>query len=143
MTSAKEDVESLMNEYVAFAEQLLSKYGEFAPYGAAMKSDGETVSVSGFDEDQNTVPTNIIELLTDAFTTAAHSRTYRATAMFYNATVELPESSEQLNVVACALDHEDNFSVIVLLPYELTESDVIFGEPIAQEGESQIFGRVH
>lgn len=143
MSSAKHDVETLMNEFVEFAEQMLGQYGEFAPYGAALKPDGEMISVSGYDEDEQAVPDNLIELLTDGFAAAARAGTYRATALFYNATVELPDGGAPQTVVACALDHADNYSVIVLLPYDVVDGDVTFGEALAQEGERRIFGQVH
>ena len=47
MTSAKQDVQTLMNEWIVFAKQMLDEHGEFYPYGAAMKFDGEIISISG------------------------------------------------------------------------------------------------
>ena len=39
------------------------------------------------------------------------------------------------------LDHKDNYSVMVLFPYELVNSEVQFGEVFAQEGANEIFNQ--
>jgi hypothetical protein len=41
--NAKADAETLLNAVMPFAERMLAEHGEFYPYGAAMKPDGEIV----------------------------------------------------------------------------------------------------
>jgi len=62
-----------------------------------------------------------------------------ATAIFYDVRVVPPGSDEKTDAIAVALDHQENYSAVVLFPYTLTNSKVQFGEVFAQAGENDIF----
>jgi hypothetical protein len=49
MDSPKAECEILMNSVLPFAKQMLDRYGEFYPYGGAMRADGQLTSVAGYD----------------------------------------------------------------------------------------------
>lgn len=140
MSSAKQDVEALMNDFIGFAEQMLSEHGEFFPYGAAMKPNGELVSVAGYAGTEQPPSQEIIDLLNDGFVNAARSGEYKATALFYDVRVSLPDDGTKSDAVAVALDHKDNYSAVVLLPYQIHDGQVSFGEIFAQQGANSIFG---
>ena len=49
MSNAKRESQDLMNAAIPLAERMLREHGEFFPYGAALASDGEVLSVAGYD----------------------------------------------------------------------------------------------
>ena len=137
---AKSDSEALMNAMLSRAEQMLEKYGEFIPFGGAMKQNGEIVNVAGFDEDDYTSSQNVIDLFKDSFRAAGRKGEYKATAIIFDVEVIPPGSEQETDAIAIALDHKDRYSVIVLFPYHITDGEVEFGETFAEDGENDIFG---
>lgn len=140
MSSAKQDSETLMNEFFGFAEQMLSEHSEFFPYGAAMKSNGELVAVAGYDGTEQPPSQEIIGLLNDGFARGARTGEDKATALFHNVRVGLPNNGPMGDAVAVALDHKDNYSVVVFFPYQIQNGHVSFEEVFAQQGTNDIFG---
>jgi len=84
MSTPKAECENLMNTALPFAEQMLQKHGEFFPYGAALKENGEIASVAGYDGRELPPSNDIIRLLKEAFVKGAKSGEYRATALVYD-----------------------------------------------------------
>ena len=109
MANPKADVEELMNSMLPFGQQMLEKHGEFIPYGAAMTSANEIVSVAGYDGDEKPLSQDIIELLKEGFRSAAEKGEYIATALFFDVRVTLPGSNEKSDAIAVALDHKENY----------------------------------
>jgi hypothetical protein len=141
MSQAKLDVEMLMNEWTRIAVHMLEEYGEYHPYGAAIKQNGEIVSISAQTEDELGPATESIELLKYGFKQGVSSGEYKATALFYDVRIGTPNSEEKRDAIAVALDHIDNYSVVVFHPYELQNGNVVFGELTASQGANDIFGK--
>ncbi len=78
MTTPKAECENLMNAALPFAEQMLQKHGEFFPYGAALKANGEIASVAGYDGREHPPSNDIIRLLKEGFVKGANSGEYKA-----------------------------------------------------------------
>ena len=139
LKSSKQDVEALMNEWIVFAKRLLAEHGEFHPYGAAMKFDGEIVSIAGYTGEEIPPSQELIELLTSGFQQAAAKGKYKATALFYDVRIMLPNSTEKTDAIAVALDHSDAYSVIVFHPYKIVDEQFVFGDLTASKGANRIF----
>ena len=141
MADPKADVEELMNDAVgvSFAERMLCEHGEFLPYGAAMTQSGEIVSVAAHNGTEKPASQELISLLIDGFREAAAEGKYKATAIFYDVRVNVPGGDEKTDAVAVALDHQDNYSVVVFFPYRLNGNEVEYGELFAQAGENRVF----
>jgi hypothetical protein len=139
MTTPKAECENLMNAAVTFAEHMLQKHGEFFPYGAALKRNGEIVSVAGYDGREQPPSNDIIRLLKEGFIKRAKSGEYKATALVYDVRIVLPSTGKKSDAIAVTLNHRDNYSVVVFFPYQLTNGQLIFGEVFAQKGESDVF----
>ena len=139
MTSAKQDVQTLMNEWIVFAKQMLDEHGEFYPYGAAMKFDGEIISISGDTGEEMPPSQELIELLTNGFRQEAAKGEYKASALFYDVRTTLPNATEKTDAIAVALDHADGYSVIVIHPYQIEDNQYIFGDLTARSGPNKIF----
>ncbi len=139
MADSKTDVETLMNEMLPFGQEMLEKYGEFIPYGGAMKPNGEIVSVSGYEGTEHPLSQDIIDLLKDGYRSAVRKGKYKATAIYYDMRITPPKTDIKTDAIAIALDHKDNYSAIVFFPYRLVDEKVVFGEVFAQAGENDIF----
>ena len=141
MASAKEDCEAVMNAFVPFAQQMLSQHGEFLPFGGAMTPGGETVAVAGYDGNERPPSMDVIRQLKRAFVAAAKQGQYMATALIYDVRVVVPKSGQKSDAIAVALDHRDDYSVVVYIPYTLEAGEPAYGEVFGQKGENDIFRR--
>jgi len=135
----KDESQQLMDSVLPFAEQMLVEYGEFIPYGGAMTSENEIVSVAGSDGVEQPKSTDIIELLKGGFKKEAASGNYKATALVYDVRIRSPETGEPSDAIAVALDHRSGYSVIVFLPYRLENGQLVYGVISAQAGENSVF----
>lgn len=139
----KADCEIVMNFGLPLAEEMLKRHGEFLPFGAAMRANGEIVCLGAYDG--RSYPslagsfTDLIRSLKEAFVAGARRREYQATALFYEVTVAAAGSGERLDAVAVSLNHRDGYSVIVLLPFSIEDEKLVYAEPRAQPGEADIF----
>ena len=139
MSDAKADTEALMNALLPFAERMLTRHGEFFPFGGAMKPNGEIVNVAGYDGRERPSSNDLIELLNEGFRKDAKDGRYKATAVVYDVRVTLPSTTTLSDAIAVALDHRDNYSVVVLLPYTLVGGILQIGEPFAERGAHNVF----
>jgi hypothetical protein len=139
MNGPKDDCEALMNSALPFAKQMLDSHGEFYPFGAAMRADGELVSVAGYDGRERPPSTDVIRMLKDAFIAGAKDGQYKATALVYDVRVALPGTREKSDAIAVSLNHRADYSVIVLFPYKIERGRPVIGQAIAQKGEADIF----
>ncbi len=139
MSDPKIDCESLMSAALPLAEKMLLSDKEFYPYGSAMKPNGEIVSVAGYDGRGHPSSADIIRLLKDGFIDGARTNKYKATALVYDVRVTLPSSEKKSDAIAVALNHRDNYSVIVFFPYQIDEGRLKIGDAFAQKGEADIF----
>ena len=55
----------------------------------------------------------------------------------YDVRAVLPDTGVKSDAVAIALDHRDNYSVVVMIPYTLQNRNVRFGSTFAQKGDDQ------
>ena len=139
--NAKADAEALLNVVMPFAEKMLAKHGEFYPYGAAMKPDGDIVSVAAYDGREQPPSADLIDLLRTELRRDAEKLLCKATAIVYDVRAVPPGGDSAGDAIAVALDHRDNYSVVVLFPYTIANNSVQIGEPFAERGEDAIFAR--
>ncbi|MBM7049019.1 MULTISPECIES: hypothetical protein [Rhizobium] len=141
MQSPKGDCEVLLGAVMPFAEQMLKSYGEFLPFGAAMQSDGKVTQVGASDGNEHPQPADLIALLKEGFAAEARNGKYKATALVYDARYKSADGSVS-DAIAVALDHRDNYSVVVFFPYTLRESSLSIGQARAEAGVNEIFGQL-
>ena len=139
VSSAKQDVEKLMNSALPFAEKMLNEHGEFLPYGEAMRPSGEIVSVGADSGEEHPPSQELIDILRSAFKSAAAEGEYIATAIVYDSLTIPPGSEEKTDAIAVALDHRDDYSVLVFFPYELVDGTAELQPPFAVKGAGDIF----
>ena len=135
MSDAQTEAEELVNAVLPHAEDMLIAHGEFLPFGSAMTLDGDIAELSAVEA--------IVEELKLSLRGGAGSNNFRATALVFPIHAQLPDSGDETEAVAIALDHQANYSVVLIIPYILSGGAVEFGEAIAQEGEHEIFHGQH
>jgi hypothetical protein len=128
-----------MNAVVPSAKQMLENYGEFFPYGAAMKLSGEIVPLASYAGDKQPLSQDVIDALKASSHAGAASGQYQATAVVYDVSVSKPGADEKTDAVAVALDHQDHYSVIIYLPYTIKDGRVEFGPLFMEKGEHAVF----
>jgi hypothetical protein len=143
MSDPQAEAEELVNAVLPHAEGMLVAHGEFFPFGGALTLDGELAELSVGEEHRDSPVDLIIEELKSRLRGGAGSNTYRATALVFPIDAQLPDSSDETSAVAIELDHQSNFSVVLIIPYVLSDGGVEFGEAIAQQGANTIFGERH
>lgn len=139
MSDPKADCEALMNSVLPFARQMLANQGEFFPFGGAMRPDGQIVSVESYDGNERPKSADVIAQMKAGMIAAAREGEYKATAIVYDVRIKLPSTGEPSDAIAVSLNHRDNYSVIVLIPYRIDAGKLILGAALAQKGEADIF----
>ena len=140
MTDPKSECEKVMNSVLPFAEEMLTKHREFLPFGGTMSADGEIAQMAGWANDEYPPSAEVIDVLERGFRAGAQAGDYKATALVYDILTTPPGKEDKQDAIAIALDHRDNYSVIVIFPYSFTADDQLEIEtPIAIQGKNKIF----
>ena len=141
VTTPKSQCEDLLNAMLPFAKKMLSEHGEFYPFGASMKPTGEIVQAAVYDGREHPPSEAIIAILRESFRADAANGAIIASATVYDVRTIPPGATSKTDAVAVELDHRDNYSVVVLIPYTLSPGSVQFGRSFAQPGTYEIFGQ--
>lgn len=137
----KEEIEQLMNDpvVIGFAQKMLSDYGEFHPFGAAIKTD-HTVGAYGADDGQELGPGQPkIDLLMEAFKKEAEEGKIRACVIVANVLTVPPGETTKVDAIEMFFDHKDNYSVSMFFPYTLEGKNVTLGQPFGSKGTHYAF----
>lgn len=138
---AQAEAEELVNAMLPQAEGMLIAHGEFSPFGGALTIDGQIAGLAVGEEHRHSPHEIIVEALETMLRDGADD--YRATALVFPVEAQLPGDEEESNAIAIALDHRADFSVVLIIPYALSEGHVTFGDAVAQQGEHAIFKPRH
>lgn len=142
MSDAQTEAEELVNAVLPHVEGMLSAHGEFFPFGGAMTVDGAITQLAVGEEYRHSPVEAIVDELKTSLRSGADTNAYRATALVFPIHAQLPGVENETEAVAIALDHRANFSVVLIIPYALSDGAVQFGEAVAQQGEHAIFGEI-
>ncbi|TDJ19256.1 MAG: hypothetical protein E2O65_04560 [Gammaproteobacteria bacterium] len=143
MSDAQAEAEELVSAVLPHAEGMLIAHGEFFPFGSAVTLDGEITQLAVDEEHQDSSIEDVIEALKGKLRNGADTNTYRATALVFPIQAQLPGAEDETEAVAIALDHQANYSVVLIIPYVLLDGAVEFGEAVAQQGEDDMFQGQH
>ncbi len=143
MSDAQTEAEELVSAALPHAEGMLLAHGEFFPFGSAVTLDGDITQLAVDEEHREASMEDVVEALKVKLRSGADTNTYRATALVFPIHTQLPDTDDETEAVAIALDHQANYSVVLIIPYVLADGAVEFGEAIAQQGEDDIFQGEH
>ena len=133
MEHGKVETQKLFDSVLLIAKQLLLENEEFFPFGEIMKPSGEQVSLSASNDEDRPSSSDLINLLKNHYLESAQANEIVASALVYDVRVKGSDS------IAVDLDHVSGYSVTVIVPYELTESELIIGEIFTMKGKGLIF----
>lgn len=139
VVDAKAECEVLLNEAMPFAQKMLREHAEFYPYGYEMNPAGDIKLVAGYTGTDHPKSQTIIDLLIEGFKQDAAAKKVKATSIVYDMLVVPPGASAKTDAIAVALDHRDNYSVIVIFLYALDHGNLTIGALFAQKGKSAVF----
>lgn len=142
MGAAKNECERLLGELMPFAEQCLTRYREFFPFGATMSQSGEIVMTAATDGREHPPSDDLIALFIAGFRNGAQAGEYKATGIAFDALTIPPGRDVKQDTIVCTLDHQDNYSIKVCFPYKFDLNDqLVVEDPYAVEGEYKVFGK--
>ena len=133
MEQGRIDTQKLFDSVLPLAKRLLLENEEFYPFGEILKPNGEQVSIGASNGEDKPSSSVLINLLKNHYLESVKANEIIASALVYDVRVQGSDS------IAVDLDHVSGYSVTVIVPYELTESELIIGEIFAMKGESAIF----
>ena len=140
MPTPKEECEDLMSAVMPHAEELLTKHGEFLPFGATLSPSDEVILAAAYTGQEQPPSLDLIRLLEEGFRRGAAEAKYKATALVYDVRVVPPKKAEKQDAIAVRLDHRDRYAVVVYYPYVLSASGVPSLEaPFATAVDAPIF----
>ena len=129
-----------MNALLPLAEKMLRLYGEFYPYGGYIKPDGTIVDVGASDDESDHPKSrDLIHVLRSSLRELASSGECTATAIVFDVRVTLPASDRKSDAIQLCIDHAEGYSAEVFVPYEIIDSEVVYGEMFAQAGKQDVF----
>jgi len=138
MADPKEEIQQLLNYLLPYAEEMLSKDGEFYPYAATMGAEGEVQAVSAASGKPPDVGELLVALHAELREQAAGGA-IRASGIAADVTLTDPDSGETTDAVQLELDHAEAEAVDVYVPYEAAAEGIKFGELVAAAGRTPIF----
>lgn len=134
----KEECEILLEALLSASENLLKKNGEFYPIGAVLSNDNTATFTAVQSESEFPGSDGVIQDLVISHKQMAQSNEIKASGIAWNASVTL--DGKQSDAIIVSLEHQDDYSVIVALPYKKSLFKKIkFGELIAQDGNNDVF----
>ena len=139
MTGASEEIQKLLDYLLPFAEQKLTRDGEFYPYAAAVDTAGSIEPVGPAVEAEDPDVGDILVALHADLREQAAEGAIRASGIAADVTLTDPDSGETTDAVQVELDHAEGDAVDVYVPYEREGGGVKFGELVAAEGREPVF----
>ena len=139
MATAKAQAETLLNEVLPFAEQMLGNYGEFHPYAGALRPSGEVVSIGGYDGREHPPSKDLIDLLAGGLRQSAAAGEYVATALVYDVKITPESADDPTDAIAVELEHKDGYAATVYFPYRLSDGQPILASPFVTPDSRSIF----
>lgn len=125
---ARAETDAVVRAVLPVAQEMLLAHGEFAPFGMGLANGNEVVDIAAPPARERADPADPVSLLRQGLAEAMRSGSVRATALAYEARLNLPGNATG-DGIAIALSHRDNFAAIVVYPYVFKEGRVVLGEP--------------
>ncbi|MCP4305630.1 MAG: hypothetical protein GY788_12265 [bacterium] len=132
----QQDLDTLLDTALGFAQQQLDKHGEFFPYAVMVRSDGETEMVTARPDADNDRPASADVITACRITLTERRDQLRAAAVV--ADVCLPGGGDAVRV---ELEHTEGPALTVLLPYARKRfgRGIDFGELQAAAGTKHVW----
>lgn len=133
-----DDVQSLINIFFPFSEELIVKFGEFYPYAGATTTGGEFVSVGFHEADGHPPSEKVIANLKD--TLKKDCAKFLVAAIFYEVKTKDTETGTSEDAIAVFVEHKDGDKAYEFFyPYHLDGDNFVVGESYGNTVPKEIF----
>lgn len=132
---AQSDLDKLLNASLGFAQQQLASHGEFYPFAAAIRADGQTEMIAGQPRAATEHPAPADIIASYAAQLASRQHAVRAAAII--ADVRLPDHGG--DAIDVSLKHAEGQALRVLLPYARKRTAITYGQIRASAGNRRIW----
>ena len=134
----KEECEVLLEALLSSSKNLLIKNGEIYPIGAVLSNDATATFTAVHSDNEFPDSKSVIRDLVSSHKQMAQKKKIKASGIAWNGT--FTSNGKQTDAIIVSLEHQDDYSVIVGLPYEIgLFKKIKFGELFAQSGNSDVF----
>lgn len=134
----KEECEVLLEALLSASKNLLIKNGEIYPIGAVLSNDATATFTAVHSDNEFPDSKSVIRDLVSSHKQMAQKKKIKASGIAWNGT--FTSNGKQTDAIIVSLEHQDDYSVIVGLPYEIgLFKKIKFGELFAQSGNSDVF----
>lgn len=115
---ADTDFDQLINTLIPFAQEMISKHGEFFPFGSSIGTDGKVDLNAPYEV--NNCPTSqlIIDVMTQAFRQSALDGKIRAAGICYDVRTIPPGKNKKTDAIWLSLEQQSGEAVDVIVPYK-------------------------
>jgi hypothetical protein len=141
--ASRDDLDTLVDPVLRYAQHLLEKQGSFSPFGADLSSPGEVRLDAPYDGDEHPDSIALIRLLKVALKAKAQAGEIRASGICSTVRVRPSDGGEPADAICVALEHRDGEAVTALLPYQIRRrllgSKVSYGDLTAEPSDREIF----
>jgi hypothetical protein len=138
---AHPELNELLNALLPFAQQMLGKNGEFFPFGADMKTDGEIEMIGAYEGQEHPKSQLLIDLMREDFKKRAENCEIRCAGICYDVRIIPPGQTEKCDAICTSLEHQSGESIDVFLPYKKAILKKIrYGEIFACPRKPEFFG---
>lgn len=112
----RDELDSLLDPLLKFAQEMLRKKGEFLPFGGTITNEGQVSLTAADTGDERPASQDVIDLLASGMRTQATAGQIRAAAICYDSRFT-PEDGEKADAITVSLEHRDGDSALVMQPY--------------------------
>jgi hypothetical protein len=133
-------LERLVEYSGAFAQSMLGRFGEFYPFAGALDARGEVVSIAACEGEENPVSQDLIEALRERLRTVGASGRFVATALAYDAHVQIRDRDIDSDAVVVEVDQVGDEPAVVFMLYERLDGEIEYGDVLVQPGSGEQYG---
>jgi hypothetical protein len=138
----RDEMDSLLDMLLPFAQQQLEKHDEFFPFAASIDSSGALAMVAVDLGDEHPASTDVIDSLYEALARSAGNGEIRGAGVCADVRITPPGSGEQTDAIRTSIEHAERDPVEVFMPYAKKRMRGFqFGDLFAQPGTPRVFVR--
>jgi hypothetical protein len=136
---AHPDLQALVDSLLPFGKSLLSKHGDFHPFGAIMHSDGQIQWIAADTGEEFPPAQALIDAMTALIKEMAVSDEIRAAAICYDCLTIPPGTAAKIDAIGFSLECRLGESISVFLPYKKQKDQIHYHEMFVSEKAAKFF----
>jgi hypothetical protein len=137
---AHPDLQTLVDSLLPWAKSLLTKQGDFHPFGAIVASDGGIQWIAADIGKEFPSAQILMDMMTELIKDKAASDEIRAAAICYDARTIPPGAAVKIDVISFGLECLLGESISAFLPYDKRDDgEILYGEMFVTEKARQFF----